>query len=177
MQISTSLSLSIPSRILFPPPPPSTLDAPPFPCVALGMPSSGASLPHLDWRLAYIDGLPMLSMLSFCKFTSLSNALQSEIYSHTAHQRCQPLRPDLLAETDPTSPPLALARCECYSSCLIPDRFGYRSIIMNTTLLFLYARGLSAFYGKPTPDDERFALLDTVYESGQRFIDTADVYA
>ncbi|KUL90643.1 hypothetical protein ZTR_00084 [Talaromyces verruculosus] len=36
--------------------------------------------------------------------------------------------------------------------------------------------GLSAFYGKPYPDDERFKFLDHVYESGERFWDTSDIY-
>lgn len=32
--------------------------------------------------------------------------------------------------------------------------------------------GLSAFYGAPKPDQERFQLLDTAYELGERFWDT-----
>ena len=36
--------------------------------------------------------------------------------------------------------------------------------------------GLSAFYGTPLPDEERFKLLDEIYESGERNWDTADVY-
>ena len=36
--------------------------------------------------------------------------------------------------------------------------------------------GLSAFYGPPKPDSERFAVLDKVYEEGDLFWDTADVY-
>lgn len=36
--------------------------------------------------------------------------------------------------------------------------------------------GLSAFYGKPKPDEERYALLDHVYKSGDLFWDTADMY-
>ncbi|PPJ52318.1 hypothetical protein CBER1_10646 [Cercospora berteroae] len=36
--------------------------------------------------------------------------------------------------------------------------------------------GLSAFYGKPKPDNERFAVLDKVYEDGDLFWDTADMY-
>jgi aryl-alcohol dehydrogenase-like predicted oxidoreductase len=35
---------------------------------------------------------------------------------------------------------------------------------------------MSAFYGKPTSNQERFDFLDAVYEAGERFIDTADVY-
>jgi len=38
------------------------------------------------------------------------------------------------------------------------------------------AMGLSAFYGKPKPDDERLAVLDRAYELGERFWDTSDVY-
>ncbi|KAE8834953.1 hypothetical protein P3342_009383 [Pyrenophora teres f. teres] len=38
------------------------------------------------------------------------------------------------------------------------------------------AMGLSAFYGKPKPDDERLALLDRAYELGERFWDTSDIY-
>ncbi|KAF2840738.1 putative aldo-keto reductase [Patellaria atrata CBS 101060] len=37
--------------------------------------------------------------------------------------------------------------------------------------------GLSAFYGPPKPDNERFALLDAAYDRGERFWDTADMYA
>ncbi|CAL1702449.1 unnamed protein product [Somion occarium] len=36
--------------------------------------------------------------------------------------------------------------------------------------------GLSAFYGKPLPDEERLKLLDAVYEHGCTNWDTADVY-
>ncbi|PSR87078.1 hypothetical protein PHLCEN_2v5248 [Hermanssonia centrifuga] len=36
--------------------------------------------------------------------------------------------------------------------------------------------GLSAFYSKPLPDEERFKLLDAVYERGCTNWDTADVY-
>ncbi|EDU47025.1 Tas oxidoreductase related to aryl-alcohol dehydrogenase [Pyrenophora tritici-repentis] len=38
------------------------------------------------------------------------------------------------------------------------------------------AMGLSAFYGKPKPDDERLAVFDRAYELGERFWDTSDVY-
>jgi hypothetical protein len=40
-------------------------------------PSTSTRRPHLDWRLTYIDGLPMLSVLSFCKFMFLSDAIRS----------------------------------------------------------------------------------------------------
>ncbi|KAL1890301.1 hypothetical protein Sste5346_008303 [Sporothrix stenoceras] len=36
--------------------------------------------------------------------------------------------------------------------------------------------GLSVFYGALPSDEERFAFLDHVYESGNRFWDTADMY-
>ncbi|CAK7216207.1 hypothetical protein SBRCBS47491_002743 [Sporothrix bragantina] len=36
--------------------------------------------------------------------------------------------------------------------------------------------GLSVFYGKVASDEERFKFLDHVYESGERFFDTADMY-
>ncbi|KAG9767505.1 Aldo/keto reductase, partial [Aureobasidium melanogenum] len=36
--------------------------------------------------------------------------------------------------------------------------------------------GLSAFYGTPKPDEERYALLDHIYQSGELFWDTADMY-
>lgn len=36
--------------------------------------------------------------------------------------------------------------------------------------------GLSAFYGKPKPDNERFAVLDKCYEEGGLFWDSADMY-
>lgn len=37
--------------------------------------------------------------------------------------------------------------------------------------------GLSAFYGAPKPDKERFAVLDAAYEAGELFWDSADMYA
>lgn len=36
--------------------------------------------------------------------------------------------------------------------------------------------GLSAFYGKAKPDEERFKVLDTLYEKGEHFWDSADMY-
>ena len=36
--------------------------------------------------------------------------------------------------------------------------------------------GISAFYGKPEPDEERFKVLDRAYELGQNFWDSADIY-
>ncbi|OSD02680.1 Aldo/keto reductase [Trametes coccinea BRFM310] len=38
------------------------------------------------------------------------------------------------------------------------------------------AMGIAAFYDKPMPDEERFKVLDAVYESGCTFWDTADIY-
>lgn len=38
------------------------------------------------------------------------------------------------------------------------------------------AMGLSAFYGPPMPDEDRFKLLDAVYKSGCTNWDTANVY-
>lgn len=36
--------------------------------------------------------------------------------------------------------------------------------------------GLSMFYGKPYPDEERFAVLNRAYEMGELNWDTADLY-
>ena len=36
--------------------------------------------------------------------------------------------------------------------------------------------GLSAFYGKPESNEERFKVLDKAYELGETFWDSADVY-
>ena len=38
------------------------------------------------------------------------------------------------------------------------------------------AMGLSAFYGTPASDEERFKVLDRVIELGCTYIDSADVY-
>ncbi|KZP17533.1 Aldo/keto reductase [Athelia psychrophila] len=38
------------------------------------------------------------------------------------------------------------------------------------------AMGLSAYYGKPQPDEERFKVLDAVYARGVRHWDTANAY-
>ncbi|OCL03604.1 aldo-keto reductase, putative [Glonium stellatum] len=37
--------------------------------------------------------------------------------------------------------------------------------------------GLSAFYGEKKPDSQRMAILDKAYELGERFWDSADIYA
>jgi aryl-alcohol dehydrogenase-like predicted oxidoreductase len=36
--------------------------------------------------------------------------------------------------------------------------------------------GLSAFYGEPKPDAERYAILDAAYARGELFWDSADMY-
>jgi aryl-alcohol dehydrogenase-like predicted oxidoreductase len=46
----------------------------------------------------------------------------------------------------------------------------------EVTALGFGLMGLSAFYGKPKPDEERYAMLDHVYNSGELFWDTADMY-
>jgi aryl-alcohol dehydrogenase-like predicted oxidoreductase len=46
----------------------------------------------------------------------------------------------------------------------------------EVTALGFGLMGLSAFYGKPKPDEERFAMLDHIYESGERNWDSADMY-
>jgi aryl-alcohol dehydrogenase-like predicted oxidoreductase len=38
------------------------------------------------------------------------------------------------------------------------------------------AMGLSAFYGSPAPDEERFKVFDRAIELGSTFIDTSDAY-
>jgi aryl-alcohol dehydrogenase-like predicted oxidoreductase len=38
------------------------------------------------------------------------------------------------------------------------------------------AMGISAFYGKPDPDSERFTVLDKCLELGETFWDSADIY-
>lgn len=47
----------------------------------------------------------------------------------------------------------------------------------QVTSLGFGTMGLSAFYGKPKPDEERYAVLDHIYNSGELFWDTADMYA
>ncbi|KAF7975782.1 hypothetical protein HWV62_8599 [Athelia sp. TMB] len=51
--------------------------------------------------------------------------------------------------------------------------------IGNTTVSAIGygAMGISVGYGDALPDEERFKILDAVYASGVRMIDTADVYA
>ena len=38
------------------------------------------------------------------------------------------------------------------------------------------AMGLSAFYGKPAPDEERFKVFDRAIELGCTYFDSADIY-
>lgn len=47
----------------------------------------------------------------------------------------------------------------------------------HVTALGFGTMGLSAFYGAPKPDAERFAVLDKAYEEGDLFWDSADIYA
>ena len=47
----------------------------------------------------------------------------------------------------------------------------------EVTALGLGLMGISAFYGAPQPDSDRFAVLDRAYELGQTNWDSADIYA
>jgi aryl-alcohol dehydrogenase-like predicted oxidoreductase len=46
----------------------------------------------------------------------------------------------------------------------------------EVTALGFGTMGLSAFYGKPKPDEERYALLDHICDKGVRFWDSSDMY-
>lgn len=46
----------------------------------------------------------------------------------------------------------------------------------HVTALGYGTMGLSAFYGTPKPDSERFAVLDKLYQEGELFWDSADMY-
>lgn len=46
----------------------------------------------------------------------------------------------------------------------------------SVTQLGYGTMGLSAFYGSSKPDNERYALLDKLYEDGELFWDSADMY-
>ena len=46
----------------------------------------------------------------------------------------------------------------------------------QVTALGFGLMGLSAFYGKPKPDEERFKVLDAAYEKGELNWDSADMY-
>lgn len=61
----------------------------------------------------------------------------------------------------------------------MPTKLPTRQLGKNgpqVTALGFGALGLSIFYGKPLPDEERFAILDRAVEIGQVNWDTADVY-
>lgn len=63
---------------------------------------------------------------------------------------------------------------------MAPPQLPTRKLGKNgpeVTALGFGTMGLSAFYGKPKPDEERYAVLDHVYESGCLNWDTADMYA
>ncbi|CAF9914602.1 hypothetical protein IMSHALPRED_001957 [Imshaugia aleurites] len=47
----------------------------------------------------------------------------------------------------------------------------------QVTALGYGAMGLSAFYGKPESDEDRFRLLDKAYDMGETFWDSADIYS
>ncbi|KAL9619760.1 MAG: hypothetical protein Q9160_005691 [Pyrenula sp. 1 TL-2023] len=47
----------------------------------------------------------------------------------------------------------------------------------EVTALGIGLLGLSGGYGTPKPDDERYALLDHIFASGERNWDSADIYA
>ena len=46
----------------------------------------------------------------------------------------------------------------------------------QVSVLGFGAMGLSAFYGKTAPDEERFKVLDRAIELGCTYFDSADVY-
>ena len=46
----------------------------------------------------------------------------------------------------------------------------------DVTAMGYGAMGIAAFYGTPLPDEERFKVLDAVFDSGCTFWDTADGY-
>ena len=62
---------------------------------------------------------------------------------------------------------------------MAPPQLPTRQLGKNgpqVTALGFGAMGLSAFYGAPESDEERFKVLDKAYEMGERFWDSADIY-
>jgi aryl-alcohol dehydrogenase-like predicted oxidoreductase len=62
---------------------------------------------------------------------------------------------------------------------MAPKALATRQLGKNgpqVTALGFGLMGLSIFYGKKLPDDQRLAFLDHVYESGEAFWDSSDVY-
>ena len=58
-----------------------------------------------------------------------------------------------------------------------PKTLPTRKIGSHTVSAIGYGcMGISAMYGKPLPDEERFKVLDAVYENGVNHWDTADIY-
>ena len=63
---------------------------------------------------------------------------------------------------------------------LVGNKLPTRKLGKNgppVTALGYGTMGLSAFYGKPKPDAERFAVLDKCFELGELHWDSADMYA
>lgn len=63
---------------------------------------------------------------------------------------------------------------------MAPPKLPTRQLGRNgphVTALGFGAMGLSAFYGGPESDEERFKVLDRAYELGEVNWDSADVYA
>ena len=61
----------------------------------------------------------------------------------------------------------------------MPAKLPTRQLGKNgpqVTALGFGAMGLSAFYGAPASDEERFKILDRAYELGVTFWDSADIY-
>lgn len=63
------------------------------------------------------------------------------------------------------------------STLATPTQLPTRKIGQSTVSAIGWGgMGLSAFYGPVLPDEERFKVLDAVYEHGVTLWDTADVY-
>lgn len=66
-----------------------------------------------------------------------------------------------------------------YSKTMAPQPLPTRKLGKNgpqVTAVGLGLMGLSAFYGEPGSDEERFKFLDRAYELGETFWDSADMY-